>query len=129
MLQHELPALVVLLNILLQASLMLMVCRARHKFSIDAPATSGHPEFDRIYRAHMNTLEISIMFLPTLWLATHFGSSFWSGLAGLLWIIGRLWYTAGYLKNPANREGGFILSSLAMIALLLIAGVGIVTLM
>lgn len=33
-----------------------------------APATSGHPEFDRRYRIQQNTLEQLLAFIPALWL-------------------------------------------------------------
>ena len=44
----------------------LFVGRARGKFGVDAPATTGHPEFERYFRAHYNTLEQLIVFLPAL---------------------------------------------------------------
>jgi glutathione S-transferase len=74
----------------------------------------------------MNTLEATVMFLPTLWLATHYGFAGWAGIAGLVWIVGRVWYAAGYLKDAARREGGFILSMLAWVAVLIMAVVGVV---
>lgn len=123
---QQLPALVVLLTVLLQFGTLTMVGRARGKYGIKAPATSGHPDFDRAYRVQMNTLEATVMFLPTLWLATHYGFAGWAGIAGLVWIVGRVWYAAGYLKDAARREGGFILSMLAWVAVLIMAVVGVV---
>jgi uncharacterized MAPEG superfamily protein len=123
---QQLPALVVLLNILLLFGVMTAVGLARKKYAIKAPATSGHPAFDRAFRVQMNTLEASVMFLPTLWLAAHYGFAGWAGIAGLAWIIGRVWYAAGYLREAARREGGFLLSMLAWAAVLVMALIGVV---
>jgi len=123
---QQLPALVVLLTVLLLFGVMCVVGRARMKHGIKAPATSGHPGFERAYRVQMNTLEGTVMFLPTLWLAVHYGFAGWAGIAGLFWIVGRVWYAAGYLKDAARREGGFILSMLAWAAVLVMAVVGVV---
>ena len=65
----QLPALVTLLTILLLFGTTVMTGRARGKYGIKAPATSGHPLYERAYRVQMNTIENSVLFLPTLWLA------------------------------------------------------------
>ena len=44
------------------------VSRARAAFAIKAPATTGHPDFERIFRVHINTLEWLPTFLVPLWL-------------------------------------------------------------
>ena len=123
---QPLPALVVLLTVLLLFGVMFVVGRARMKYGIKAPATSGHPGFERAYRVQMNTLEGTVMFLPTLWLAAHYGFAGWAGIAGLFWIVGRVWYAAGYLQEAARREGGFMLSMLAWAAVLIMAVVGVI---
>ena len=41
------------------------------------------PAFERAYRVQMNTLESTVMFLPTLWLAANYGFSGWAGVAEL----------------------------------------------
>ena len=42
--------------------------QARGKYSVEAPAVTGHPIFERYYRVQMNTLEQLIVFLPGLFL-------------------------------------------------------------
>ncbi|MEW9623633.1 MAPEG family protein [Rhodanobacter geophilus] len=121
---QQLPALVVLLAVLLMAGTAYAVGRARARYGIKAPATSGHPDFERAFRVQMNTLEACMMFLPLLWLATHFGLGGWAGLAGLVWVFGRVWYALAYLKEASKREGGFALSALALVAVLLLAAFG-----
>lgn len=102
---------------------------ARGKYDIKAPATSGHPMFDRAYRIHMNTLEAFPVFFPALWLATiYFNRLGWLPAAlGLLWIIGRFLYMTGYMADPTKRGLGFGIAALAQLALVVLAIVGIVT--
>ena len=121
----HLPALVTLLTVLLLFGTLFLVGRARSRHGIKAPATSGHPVFERAYRVQMNTLESTVMFLPTLWLAATYGFSGWAGVAGLVWLVGRVWYALAYLRDPATRGPGFGIAMLAWLALLLMAAVGV----
>ncbi|MBN8896448.1 MAG: MAPEG family protein [Rhodanobacter sp.] len=122
----QLPALVTLLTILLLFGTSWLVGRARGKYAIKAPATSGHPMFERAYRVQMNTLEQTVMFLPTLWLAATYGFTGWAGIAGLVWVAGRVWYAVAYMAEPAKRGPGFGLASVGWIALLVMAAIGVV---
>lgn len=122
----QLPALVTLLNVLLLAATVFAVGRARGKYGIKAPATTGHEGFERAYRVQMNTLEQSVLFLPTLWLAATHGFAGWAGIAGLAWIVGRVWYFAAYLADPARRGGGFVTGMLSWLVLLVLAAIGVV---
>lgn len=124
MFQH-LPAVVVLLTVLLQAGTAYVVGRARGLYGIKAPATAGHPLFERAFRVQMNTLEATLMFLPALWLAASYGAPLWAGIAGLVWVLGRVWYAVGYLRDPAKREGGFIVSAVGLVGTLAIGALGL----
>lgn len=121
-----LPALVVLLNVLLLFGTTLLVGRARSRYEIKAPATTGHPGFERAYRVQMNTLEATVLLLPTLWLAASYFRGDWVGIAGLVWIAGRVWYAWAYTRDPGKRGPGFGLSMLAWAALLIMAIIGMV---
>ena len=44
------------------------VGKARVTYEIDAPATSGSADFERIFRVHQNTIEQLVIFLPGLWM-------------------------------------------------------------
>ena len=101
----QLPALVTLLNVLLLAAAMYFVAHARGRYGIEPPATVGHKGFECAYRVQMNTIEQTVMFQPVLWLAATHGFPGWAGLAGLVWIAGRIWYMAGYMRDPAARSG------------------------
>jgi glutathione S-transferase len=121
----HLPALVTLLTMLLLLFTASVVGRARTLHGIKAPAVSGHPAFERAYRVQMNTLENTVLFLPTLWLAANYGFSGWAGVAGLVWLAGRIWYATAYLQDAARRGPGFTVGALAWAALLVMACIGV----
>lgn len=121
----HLPALVTVLAVLLLFGTMWAVGHARGKYGIKAPATSGDPAFERAYRVQMNTLEQTVMFLPLLWLAANYGFTGWAGVAGLVWIVGRVWYAVAYLADAGKRGPGFAVGMLAWIAVLLMAVFGV----
>jgi glutathione S-transferase len=43
----------------------------------------------------------------------------WAALLGLVFVVARVLYLVGYVKDPAKREVGFGLSSLSVVVLLL----------
>jgi glutathione S-transferase len=118
---HLHAALITLLNVLLLSLAVGLVGQARGRFKIQAPATTGHPDFERVFRAHQNTLEQSVMFLPALWLATLYGNEQLAAGFGYVWLVGRAWYLYGYVGAARSRSGGFGLSMLAWLALVLLA--------
>jgi len=121
----HLPALVTLFAVLLMFGTAFAVGRARGRYQIAAPATSGHPAFERAFRVQMNTLEAVMLFLPTLWLAAHYGFALWAGIAGLVWLAGRVWYALAYLKEAGKRGGGFALGMAGWVATLVMALIGV----
>ena len=62
-----LTALITLMAIALMFWTAIGVGRARVKYEVKAPATSGNDMFDRAYRVQMNTMESALMMLPALW--------------------------------------------------------------
>ncbi len=116
---EHLPALDVALTVLLLLFTAIKVGAARGRHGIKAPAVEGHPEFERAFRAQMNTLEATVMFLPSLWLASEYGGTPWfAGLIGLLWVLARTWYALAYLRNATKRGAPFALGTLCMAILL-----------
>jgi glutathione S-transferase len=100
---------------------------ARGRLGVAAPATSGNPEFERIFRVQANTLESLIVFLPALWLfCLYTGGDWLTAALGLVWIVGRILYTTAYSREAGARSMGFGISTLAMLVLLLGAGGGVV---
>lgn len=117
---------VTLLSLVLFFGTGLLVARARGIYGIHAPATTGHPDFERTYRAQMNTLEQLVLFLPSLWLAGAWFDARIAGFVGVAWLVGRAWYVAGYMQAAEKRSRGFLVGALALFGLWGLAGWGMV---
>jgi len=98
-----------------------MVARARRRFGIRPPTTSGDPGFERVFRVQMNTLEQLVLFLPALWLAAAALADRWAALLGLVWVVGRLVYARGYYVAAEGRHHGFLLTVAPTFILLILA--------
>jgi glutathione S-transferase len=119
-------ALVTLLAVLFYLYTSVRVARARPEFKVPAPAMSGHPQFDRIFRAQMNTLEWMPIFLPLLWLFAFYVNDIAAALLGLVWIAGRVLYVVRYTAAAERRGPGFGIQASVCIVLLVGALAGIV---
>lgn len=104
------PALVAALALLLYVGVFVAVGRARLRYGIRAPAVTGAPEFERVFRVQQNTLEQLVWFIPSLWLFALFGSPTWAGILGLVWIAARAYYAVSYCRDPETRGPGFIIA-------------------
>jgi len=114
---HPYSALATLIALAVCAWTGLLVSRARTKFSITAPAVTGHEQFERCYRVQMNTLEQVVLMLPALWLCAFWVGEIYAGIGGLVWSIGRVIYGLGYIRDPKKREAGFILTVVPTVAM------------
>jgi len=111
---------VVLLIALLQyLALGLVVGYSRRVYGIPAPAISGHPIFERYFRAHQNTLEMLIAFVPGLFLFAHYVDVGWAAWIGVVYLVGRTIYVVTYIRDPATRAVGFALTVLPILTLLI----------
>ncbi|HUI25014.1 MAG TPA: MAPEG family protein [Candidatus Kryptonia bacterium] len=115
----ELVAIVTVLALIEYMVLGFQVGQARGKYGVEAPATTGHPIFERHFRVHQNTLEQMPVFLPGLWLFAYYVSPSIAALFGLLFIAARAIYARGYVAEPRQRETGVIISAVATSVLLL----------
>ena len=88
-------ALVTLLAVALYFYTGLLVAKARQKFGVVAPATTGNLDFERVFRVQMNTLEWMPIFLPLLWFFGLYVNDWGAALLGLVWIVGRIVYIRG----------------------------------
>jgi glutathione S-transferase len=123
-----LTAIVTVLAVLMYFWTGFRVGGMRGKHNIQAPATTGHPEFDRAFRVQMNTLEYLVIFLPLLWLSNAYFQMvpYLTGAFGLVWIVGRIIYAIAYVADPAKRSMGFLISGLALLGLLVTTIIGLV---
>jgi len=123
---HLHAALITTLSVVVIGIAMFLVGRARGIHGISAPAITGHPDFERAFRAHQNTLEQTMMFLPLLWVASIHFSDQYAAYAGYPWLVGRVWYIFGYIAEASKRSMGFLVGFLAMAALLVMSLWGVV---
>jgi uncharacterized MAPEG superfamily protein len=114
--------LVTLLAVIEFFVLVLLVGRAREKYGVKAPATSGNAEFERYFRVQQNTLETLIMFLPALWIAAHYWSPAWMAALGVVYLIGRVIYLRAYVQNPRGRTLGYVVS---LAPVMILVGLGL----
>src|SRR5262245_5687913 len=97
--------------------------RAKHK--IAAPAMTGHPEFERTNRVHVNTLENLIIFVPSVWIFGAYVSPRWAAVLGFVFVAARAVYAFGYLKSADKRHLGAGVTGLVEAVLVLGSLVGL----
>ena len=100
-------AIVTCLALVLYLVHAIRVTLARGRYNIMAPATTGHPTFERLLRIQANTGEQMLLFLPSLWLFSFYLSAFWASVLGFLWILGRAGYAVVYEADPEKRAAPF----------------------
>jgi glutathione S-transferase len=115
---HIAPAIVTILALLLYFVMALRVGRARTKYDVPAPAITGNPDFERVFRVHANTLEWLPIFLPALWLFAIYWNDLVAAGLGVVWIVGRYLYMTGYSKAAGSRSTGFGIQGIAAAVLL-----------
>jgi glutathione S-transferase len=116
---YQYTALVTCLAILFYFFTSVRVARARVTYGVKLPAIAGQPDFERVFRVQMNTLEWMPIFLPSLWLFAIYVGDRGAAAIGVVWIVGRIFYLIGYTKAVEKRGPGFGIQALACIALLL----------
>jgi glutathione S-transferase len=102
-----------------------LVGRARGQYGVRAPATTGHPTFERIYRVHQNTLEALIVFVPALLIFACYLSFSWAAGLGVAFIVSRAIYAVSYVQSAEKRGIGAGLTGLVNMALVLGGLVGL----
>ncbi|MCC7266902.1 MAG: MAPEG family protein [Caulobacteraceae bacterium] len=115
---HGWVALVTIAALLVYFWMGLNVGRSRGKTGIAAPAMTGDPYLERTVRVQANTLEWLPIFLAGLWLFALYWNDLIAAGLGVVWIVGRILYALGYMKEAGKRELGFMVQALAAAALL-----------
>ncbi len=113
------PAIITVSALIVYFVVTINVGRARRKYNVMPPATTGNEDFERALRVQQNMLEQLVFFLPLLWIFSYYVSELWGAILGGIWILGRIIYAWGYYQEASKRAPGFAISSLSSIALLL----------
>ncbi|MCZ6830414.1 MAG: MAPEG family protein [Gammaproteobacteria bacterium] len=121
----ELLALVTVLIAMEYFFLAVMVAKSRSATGISAPSTIGDEKFERVFRVQQNTMEQLIIFFPALWIFGYYVQAEIGAALGVVFLIGRIVYARGYVQDSSKRGPGFVIGSLALLALMLggLAGV------
>lgn len=115
---YPLTVISVAVALLVFFGLALNVGRARFTWNVPAPASSGHPEFDKRYRVQMNTMEQMLLFLPAVFMAVPVLGDAVTAALGFTWSIGRVIYARSYYADPTRRGAGFGLTLLPSLVLI-----------
>ncbi|VIO68206.1 hypothetical protein CI1B_19930 [Bradyrhizobium ivorense] len=110
---YHYTAIVTCLAVALHFFFALQVARARALYGVKLPAITGNPDFERVYRIQMNTLEWAPIFLPSLWLFAIYIGDAAAAAVGAVWVIGRIVYFLGYREAVPKRTPGFAIQALA----------------
>lgn len=121
----ELVYVTILLALLEYLAMAGLVGRARVKHGIEAPATTGHPDFERVNRVHVNTLENLIVFIPGVVVFALYVSQVWAAVLGAVFVIARALYAFGYYRAAEKRTVGAGVSGLVNGALVVGGLVGL----
>jgi uncharacterized membrane protein YecN with MAPEG domain len=110
---QSLPALATLAIILWYMVTVFQVGRARTRYKVRAPATSGDPAFERYFRVQMNELESMVAFLPSMWLYAIMGNPRIAAILGAVYLAGRIVYAIGYWSEARRRAIGYYVATTA----------------
>jgi hypothetical protein len=91
--------------------------RQRSKHNIQAPATTGHPDYERALRIQQNTLENLVVFIPALWMFSVLVNPLVGAGLGLVWIVARAYYAISYARAPESRGPGFIVAMVVVLVM------------
>jgi glutathione S-transferase len=94
------------------------VGKAREKYAVAAPATTGNEMFERYFRVQMNTMEQLILFIPGILIFSRYADPRIAAALGLLFVVGRAIYFRAYTRAPGSRTVGFALSAIPNVILL-----------
>lgn len=110
---------VILLAVFQYLVVGVLVGVARGWYDVKAPATTGHPKFERWFRVHQNSLEMLMAFIPAMWLYGWWVSQTWAVGIGLVFVAARIIYTIQYVAEPRSREIGAGLSFITVFVLVI----------
>ena len=99
---------------------------ARDKAGIKAPATTGDETYERRNRIHLNTIELLIIAIPSMWIFANYVHALTAAGLGMVYVLGRVVFSRAYMSDPDKRGTGFMISMLPTIVLMFGGFIGIV---
>ncbi|XP_038652146.1 leukotriene C4 synthase [Scyliorhinus canicula] len=120
-------ALVTILAALQQAYFSLQVIYARRRFHISPPAVSGNEDFERVYRAQLNSSEYYPLFLSVFWIAGVFFSQALAVCIGVLYLYSRYKYFIGYSESALKRLRPMYFGAIMLWILIGLASLGVLS--
>ena len=111
--------LVILLALVVYLGTLVNCARMRARHRIMAPATAGHPDYDRAFAIQRNTLEQLVVFVPAVWLFSALVNPLAGAVLGAIWIAARVLYAVSYARAPEKRGPGYIIGFVALVVLVI----------
>jgi glutathione S-transferase len=121
----EFVHLIILLALVEYIFFIAIVGAGRGKYNVEAPATTGDPRWERLYRVQANTAEQLILFVPGMYAFAHYVSPLWAAIIGCVFVVGRLIYYTGYKQEGDKRGPGVLMSIPPNIVLVVGALIGL----
>ena len=123
----ENASLIILIALLQYLFFTMRVGINRKTYQVLPPKVSGNESWERLFRVQQNTMEQLVIFIPSTFLFAFYVSSSWVLLPGVLFILGRQFYSHLYINNPASRLPGMAITLLANVILVLGSPVGVIS--
>lgn len=102
--------LIILLALLEYIFFIGIVGGGRGKYNVEAPATTGDVQWERLFRIQQNTAEQLILFVPGMLGFAHYVSATWAAIIGAIFVVGRVVYYIGYKQGGDKRGPGVLMS-------------------
>ena len=100
-----------------------LVGLTRNQFNVHAPATTGQDDWERRFRVHQNTMEQLVSFIPAIWICATYTSVAVACILGVTFLVGRTLYAVTYIRDPASRGPGMVIT-FGSVVLLILCGLG-----
>ncbi|NRB22744.1 MAPEG family protein [Shewanella sp.] len=125
----EISIVIILLALVQYLLLTLKVGKSREKYKVLSPKTVGDETWERMFRIQQNTLEQLVVFIPGMLIFSHYVSSLWVVLPGVLFLIGRQVFAIAYFNEPKSRTLGFALTFFSNVGLVVAGLIGVIVAM
>jgi glutathione S-transferase len=127
---YTLPIIATIITLSIYQMLSFLVSKARYDYKIQAPLTTGHPIFERMYRTHLNFMENMVTFLPLVWIAsikfsTNNNPFYIASL--IFWIAGRSVFSYLYIAD-ISFKGKLIANIISLLSTIVLAILSVLTL-